>query len=106
MPASYISQSSCSESVSDLAVDVDLLSTPAKQGGEGAAKESSTVTAAAAALRSIREQEKKLSLDEICRLTRFSRKEVRSFYRTLKQVSCVCIVDVICRHRDCDNNLL
>lgn len=29
----------------------------------------------------------RLSLDEICHRTNFSRKEVRAFYRTLKQVS-------------------
>jgi hypothetical protein len=29
----------------------------------------------------------RLSLDEICHRTNFTRKEVRAFYRTLKQVS-------------------
>ena len=45
------------------------------------------------------QQEKALSLDELCRLTRFSRQEVRAFYRTLKQVCTFALISFLTRRR-------
>jgi len=75
MPTSYASNSSSSSSIIGDLVDVD------DQTKGSAASLPATSHAAA-----VRKHEKVLSLDELCRLTRFSRQEVRAFYRTLKQV--------------------
>lgn len=37
----------------------------------------------------------RLSLDEICHRTNFTRKEVRAFYRTLKQVSFLLFINIL-----------
>ena len=74
MPTSYASSDSGSSIIGDLADADDAnkgSATSLPPGSHGAA---------------VRKHEKVLSLDELCRLTRFSRKEVRAFYRTLKQV--------------------
>ena len=80
MPTSFTSSIS-GGSISDLA-DVDFGTEEAKKAAAAAAADAT----AAQALNDVRQQEKALSLDELCRLTRFSRQEIRGFYRTLKQV--------------------
>ena len=80
MPTSfYSSTSSCS--VADLA-DVDLAGDVSKT-----ATNAATAAATIAVQLDAQHQKKSPSLDELCRLTRFSRQEVRAFYRTLKQVT-------------------
>ena len=96
MPASFAdssSASSCSESVADLA-DVEGGAGSARSGGAG-----KSASAASAAAKAAMQQEKALSLDELCRLTRFSRQEVRAFYRTLKQVCTFALISFLTRRR-------
>lgn len=72
MPSSFSDSGSSEPSISDFA-DVDLLAranvTRAANGPED------------------KQVRLRLSLDEICHRTNFTRQEVRAFYRTLKQVT-------------------
>jgi len=104
MPASFAdSSSSCSGSVVDLAAAGDGAGGGVGVGGvEGRAGGAGSGGGGGSGLgghgggghgggggsaTSAAPHEKPLTLDELCRLTHFSRQEVRAFYRTLKQVT-------------------
>lgn len=71
MPESFSDSGSCDQaSILDFA-DVDLCRANATKTGNGQEEKQVRL---------------RLSLDEICHRTSFTRKEVRAFYRTLKQV--------------------
>lgn len=72
MPSSFSDSGSSEPSISDFA-DVDLCR--------------ANVTRASANGPEDKQVRLRLSLDEICHRTNFTRQEVRAFYRTLKQVT-------------------